>query len=520
MRRTVVAASLVALIAVSFGAGHWYSQRGPAAGSAERGRKILYYVDPMHPAYKSDKPGIAPDCGMELVPVYDDGSGSAAQTAGSRPGTVRIGGEAQQRIGVRVARVEKVSATTRLRALGRVVPDDTRTYRVIASSDGWVLAISTAAVGSIVKKDQQLASFYGPEFPAAQNTFLATLSPNDPRMPRDISSPWGRDVRGAIDRYRQALRNLGMSELQLAELSRTRTPFDEVYLLAPADGVVLARNIAPGQRIEKGAELYRISDLRQVWVLVDVFEDWAVHLRPGTPLTAALPTQRHTVQAKVSDALPQFDPTTRTLKVRLDADNPGLVLRPDMFVDVDLPVKRAPGIVVPVDAVVDAGARQVVYVEKEEGVFEPRRVETGWRHGDQVEILTGLQPGERIVVSGTFLVDSESRMKAAAAGIYGETSPDPVCKVEVDQSRARAAGRTVTHQGQIFYFDSYECKAQFERDPGKYQRAAGRGQGAAGQSGGQRAADSGQRAASTGQSAEASRPDPHAAHAPAVPAAR
>jgi YHS domain-containing protein len=139
-----------------------------------------------------------------------------------------------------------------------------------------------------------------------------------------------------------------------------------------------------------------------------------------------------------------------------------------MFADLELPVRYGSGIVVPADAVVDSGVKKVVYVAKGDGIFEPRKVEIGWRAGDQVEIVKGLMAGETIVVSGTFLVDSESRMKAAAAGIYGESAADPVCKVEVDQARARAGGRTVVHQGQTFYFDSYDCKAQFERDPARF----------------------------------------------------
>jgi YHS domain-containing protein len=176
--------------------------------------------------------------------------------------------------------------------------------------------------------------------------------------------------------------------------------------------------------------------------------------------------------------LPQFDGTTRTLKVRLEADNPGFVLRPDMFVDVELPMMLPPAIVVPADAVVDSGAKKTVYMAKDDGIFEPRRVETGWRAGDQVEIVKGLMPGERIVVSGTFLIDSESRMKAAAAGIYGESSEDPVCGVDVDQSKARASGLTSDFRGQTYYFSSADCKNRFDMEPQKHAGTSGTAQNA------------------------------------------
>jgi YHS domain-containing protein len=139
-----------------------------------------------------------------------------------------------------------------------------------------------------------------------------------------------------------------------------------------------------------------------------------------------------------------------------------------MFVDVELPVTLSPSIVVPADAVVDAGLRQTVYVAKADGVFEPRKVETGWRAGDQVEIVKGLMVGEKIVVSGTFLIDSESRMKAAAAGIYGESSECPVCGMEVDITKAKAAGLTSEFRGQTYYFCADDDKAKFDKEPTRY----------------------------------------------------
>jgi Cu(I)/Ag(I) efflux system membrane fusion protein len=233
-------------------------------------------------------------------------------------------------------------------------------------------------------------------------------------------------------------------------------------------GMVLARNISPGQRVEKGAELFRIADLTRIWIIADVLEDEGQHLRPGTVVAASVPQVRKAFPARVSHVLPVFDGNTRTLKIRLEADNPGLALRPEMFADLEVPVTREAAIVVPADAVMDSGLKKIVYVDKGDGVFEPRKVETGWRAGDQVEIIKGLMVGEKIVVSGTFLIDSESRMKAAAAGIYGETAEDPVCGMEVDLSKAKASGHTVTHQGQTYVFCSDECQTAFGKAPTKY----------------------------------------------------
>jgi YHS domain-containing protein len=261
----------------------------------------------------------------------------------------------------------------------------------------------------------------------------------------------------------------------MEEIEHTRQVPESITIVAPSDGVVLARNVSPGLKFDRGTEWYRIADLRQVWIVADVFRNEAKHFQPGMVARVTLPDDPEVVfHARVSHVQPQFDANTRTLKVRLETDNPGFILRPDMFVDLEVPVTRPAAITVPADALVDSGVKKIVYVAKGDGLFEPRKVETGWRAGDQVEIVNGLMVGERIVVSGTFLIDSESRMKAAAAGISGETSEDPVCGMEVDQSKGKAAGRTVTYKGQTYYFCSDDCKTKFDKEPTKYSRKVGK----------------------------------------------
>jgi len=188
---------------------------------------------------------------------------------------------------------------------------------------------------------------------------------------------------------------------------------------------------------------------------------------------ATHPQTKRTYRAKVTEILPQFDPQTRTMKVRLEAGNPGYSLRPDMFVDLEIPVLMPPAVTVPVEAVIDAGTRKTVFVDRGEGRLEPRPVETGLQMGDRVEIIRGLMPGESIVVSGNFLVDSESRMKLAAAGIYGAWHVDPVCAMHVDEGKAKAAGKTVDHGGKTYYFCSDECVAKFRKEPAKYLKGVG-----------------------------------------------
>ena len=472
MKRIPVIAALLVGAAVLFLAGAWAGHRSAGSGAAAGGKKVLYWVDPMHPAYKSDKAGIAPDCGMQLEPVYEDGSTGDGKTLPA--GAAKVTPERRQMMGVKVGTVEKAGGTRTIRTLGRVTPDETRIYKLNAATDGWIREISSFTVGSLVRKDQTLASYYAPEFLGAQQSYIYSLSAFD-----RYDAP-GKETPEQIQRTsvnvqsaRNTLENLGMSQVQLEEIRKTRKLADRIHVVAPADGFVLARNVSLGERFEKGTELYRLADLSRVWILADLFEREGQEVKPGQVAEVSLPYQARSFSARVSDVPPIFDPATRTLKVRLEMPNPGMVLRPEMFVDVKFTVGYAPTLTVPTDAVLDSGLRQTVYVETEPGVFEPRKVQAGRTLGDRIEILKGLMPGEKIVLSGNFLIDSESRMKAAAAGVRGDTAKDPICGMDVDETKARAAGKTSEYKGTTWYFCSDNCKKEFDAEPAKHAGAGG-----------------------------------------------
>jgi RND family efflux transporter MFP subunit len=281
--------------------------------------------------------------------------------------------------------------------------------------------------------------------------------------PRQFSSAYSL-TDSNIYKAKLELLNVGLKEEQLEELARTGQYQTRIEIRSPVTGFVLSRTVSPLQRSEKGAELYRIADLSQVWVLANVFERDAPFVHPGTTARVTIPRQEGTFEAKVTEVLPQFDTTTRTLKVRLELDNPDFALIPDMFVDVEFLISLPQAITVPVDALLDSGLRQTVFIDLGNGFFEPREVQTGWRLGDRVEIVGGLMPGERIVVSGNFLIDSESRMKLAAGGFYGTPANDPSCGMEVYPSKAIPAALTVESEGKTYFFCSPECKEQFEKD--------------------------------------------------------
>ena len=188
----------------------------------------------------------------------------------------------------------------------------------------------------------------------------------------------------------QSLQNLGITDAQTEELANTRQARPYLQVRSPASGVVLSRKLTLNQWFKAGEEFYTIADIGKVWVYADVYEDEAMHMRPGMTVAVKHEQMGKTFSAKVGKVLPLFDPTARTLKVRIDVDNPRYELRPDMFVDVEIPITLPPSLSVPADAVLDSGTRAIVYVDKGNGIFEPRRVKTGWSLGGQVEITDGL----------------------------------------------------------------------------------------------------------------------------------
>ena len=421
---SLVVIALGAFIAGRF-TGHSSQSTQPTA------KRILYYVDPMHPAYKSDKPGIAPDCGMALEPVYE-GDNLAAKLQ-LPAGAVAITPEQQQLIGVRVEKVEKNSGSRVIRTTGRVAPDDNRVFRLMAGTDGWIRELLDNPAGTVVKKDQQLATFFSREFRNAEQAYLGSLASIDRVKGTRDGEDTNRLSDSSVRVNEEQLRTLGMGEPQIRELSKTRQVTGDIALVAPVDGIVLSRSITPQQRFDKGTEFYRIADLSRIWIVADVFSDETATLRPGTKATVMIRELSKSVTAVVSTSPPLFDATSRTLKLRLEADNPGLFLRPDMFVDVQFRAAAPAGISVPAEAVLDSGMQKIVYLETSDGVFEPRQVELGGSFGNRVTVKRGLAEGDRVVTSGNFLIDSESRMKPAALRTVNQkheacllyTSPSP-----------------------------------------------------------------------------------------------
>lgn len=456
---------LIVLVAGAFLVGSWYGQQGAIKSPTSRTSEIFLQVDSTH---TSDTLGIAMASSISAEPE-NTGTLDPGRSSGSKPGTVNISPEKQQIIGVRVSQVEKTSATNTLRTLGRVAPDETRVHRLNAGIQGFIREVSEVTTGDYVKKDQLLATFSSPDAITAIQNYIFALNAMD-RL-KQGGEDRAAQVQATSSNFQlrlEKLQDLGMSAMQMEEIGKTREVPKRIKILAPADGFVLARNISPNLKFDRGAEWYQISDLGRVWILADVFERESKYIKPGMSARISLSHQEKVFTARVTNVLPQFDTATNTLKVRLETDNPGFVLRPGMFMDIEFLISNPSAITVPADAILDSGLKRTVFVALGDGHFEPREVETGWRFGNRVEIIRGLKAGERIVMSGTFLIDSESRLELAAAGMVGTLSRDPVSGIDVSINKAIKTGRKSSYKGETYYFASDECKAKFDKDPKQF----------------------------------------------------
>jgi Cu(I)/Ag(I) efflux system membrane fusion protein len=418
----------LALAGAAFGGGYAVrATRHAPAAAAPAARRVLYYVDPMHPAYRSDRPGVAPDCGMKLEPVYADAGPPdlSARSAPSAPvpGAIHIPPDRQQLIGVRFATVERGGATRYIRAAGRIGVDETRVSHVHTRVDGWIDSVFVNFTGDAVRKGEPLLTIYSPEMLASQQELLLAARERDLMRTNPLASA-AEQGESLFDAARRRLQLWDLSDSQIDQVLRTGQPIRDFTVYAPAAGYVTERNAFPNQRATPDTNLYTITDLSRVWILANVFEADIASVRIGDRAYVSFTgDSAPPLGARVSWVNPQVDPATRTIEVRLDAPNPGTRMKPDMYVDVEFGVATTPPLTVPADAVLDSGDHQTVFVDRGNGYLEPRQVVAGERFEDRVAITSGLTAGERVVASGTFLVDSESQLKATAEATTGPAAP-------------------------------------------------------------------------------------------------
>ena len=372
------------------------------------------YVCPMHPQIVRDEPGTCPICGMDLVLQERKGDDDSAMPA------VQIDARTVQNMGVRTAEVTRDTLWKYIETVGYVDYDENGVTHVHPRATGWVEKLHVRAIGDRVTKGQVLLELYSPEMVQAQEEMLITLRADQSRLT-------GTSRESLIASGRARLRLLGVPEASIQRLIRTGEVQRTVPMVAAQDGVVTAIGLSEGMYVTPANELYTIADLSSVWVQVDVFEhqlDWVSMGRSAKIAVAALPGREWS--GTVDYIYPTLDPRTRTLRVRLRFDNAEGVLKPNIFADVVIyggPKRDV--IAIPREAVIPtAGAARVVKVT-EDSTFQPVEVALGMQSGDRVEVLSGLEPGERIVVSGQFLIDSESNLQASFRRMGPAAAQDP-----------------------------------------------------------------------------------------------
>ena len=384
------------------------------------GKKIIYYHDPMVPGNKFDKPAKSPFMDMMLVPVYADSEGGDASKVTASP---RI----QQTLGGRTAQVVEGMLSPQVAAVGSIAWNERDQVIVQARATGFVERLHVRATLDRVAKGQALAELYVPEWIAAQEEFLS------------VRRMQGTEMATLVDRARQRMRQAGMNEAQIALVESTGQTQPRITLVAPISGVVTEVMAREGMTVMSGATLFRINGTGTVWANAEVPESQAALLRQGAKVMARSPAAPGaTFDGKVQAILPEVNPTTRTLKARLELANPGARLVPGMFVQMQfMDMRGDKALLVPTEAVIQTGKRTVVMLAEDNGRFRPVDVEIGIETGGQTEVKRGLQAGQRVVVSSQFLIDSEASLKGVEARLNVESKPDADSTAPRHQSEAK-----------------------------------------------------------------------------------
>jgi len=340
---------------------------------------------------------------------HQQGQGKSEKKQEVSP-VITLSSDKIQLIGVRTAVAAYRSLDKQIRTVGKVEVDETRLAFVNTKVSGWVKKLFVNFTGDRVEKGQPLLSIYSPDLVTAQEEYLLALrsvSTLTGGLPEVVSSQ-----QSLVESAKRRLLLWDISAQQIDELEKAGKRQTDMTIEAPLSGIVLEKMVLDGAYVASGMNLYKIADLSRVWIIADVYEYEVPLVKVGQQARVTLPySSNEALRAEVSYINPVLDPVTRTVKVRIAVNNPGLLLKPDMFANVELRVASGQRLVIPREAVIDSGARQIVYVETKPGVYEMRTVLLGVRGENDVEVVKGIKKGERVVTSGNFLIDSESQLR-------------------------------------------------------------------------------------------------------------
>jgi Cu(I)/Ag(I) efflux system membrane fusion protein len=403
------------ILVVGLSAGYWLGQSNlgpPEDGmpSAAPERKPLYYRNPMNPEITSPVPA-KDNMNMDYLPVYAD-KVQGSETAG----TVRIDPVVQQNIGVRTATAELASLSHTVRAVGRIGYDERTITQLHPKIEGWIEELFVDTTGEQVEDGTILLSLYSPRLVASQQEYVLALKNYEVLKDSPIEDI-RRGARELVQSSRARLELFDVAEHQILELEATHVPQKALHIHSPAAGIVTRIGAREGQHVSPVMELFMIADLSRVWVYADIFEHelpWIVVGDEAEITLAGLPGQ--IFHGRIAYIYPYAESKTRTVKVRIELDNPDLALKPEMFADITVRASRQQqATVVPSEAVVRSGSKDQIFVVTGPGTFEPRVVELGMQSDGRVIVLKGVEPGEEVVSSAQFLIDSESKLQEATA---------------------------------------------------------------------------------------------------------
>lgn len=403
LRFTIVA---VIAVLVGFLVARWLGPADQVDAGAKEGsgeREILYWVAPMDPNYRRDEPGKSP-MGMDLVPVYADGTQGGSESPG-----ITIDPAVINNIGVKTAPVERTTLSRRIDTVGFITPDADLVSHIHVRAEGWIERLVADNEGERVAAGNVLFEIYSPALVSAQEEFLQAL---------------GLGRSDLVNASRRRLRSLGMAEEQIDAVRETGRARERFEVRSPQDGFIMELNVREGMFVDPGTTIMSLADLGEVWVDVDVFEQQIDWVETGQAAEMRLPFAPERVwRGTVDYVYPTIRPETRTARVRLAFDNPDVVLKPNMYAQVEIAVApRRDVLAIPDQAVIRTGEQERVILAQEDGRFRPAEVVTGIETEGMVEIVDGLNPGERIVVSSQFLIDSEASMDASLMRLVGDDS--------------------------------------------------------------------------------------------------
>ncbi len=378
-------------------------------------KKVLFYRNPMSPEVTSPVP-MKDEMGMDYVAVYSDEIPNQTNTGVEGLVPITVSNEGLRLAGVQVAVGTRERLARTIRTVGYVTPDETRVRHVHTKISGWIEKLEANFTGQWVEKDSPILTIYSPELMASQQEYL-TVRGGIGRGSIAESPEFMKTEKDLISTARRRLELFDVPEEFIDTLEKTGEITKTVTLTAPSSGFITTKEVFEGQQVEPGMELFTITDLSRVWIEADFYEYEATFVKLGQRAVFSLPygdiTQTTGVIAYIN---PTLSPDSRTLKVRFEMDNPNLLLKPSMYVNVDLRVEATESVVIPDSAVMDSGQRKIVFVDLGKGLFEPREVKVGIRDAGKAQILDGIQPGESVVTRANFLLDSESRLQAAFSG--------------------------------------------------------------------------------------------------------